>query len=342
MKQSKHHTAGAVLTLLLAAPLVTEILPGSTRFSSLFVFPIEICVWGGGAVLIRYLVRSRQLNWKGMLLLALALSVAEEFLIQQTSIAPLVIRLKGVTYARAWDINYVYLLWALLYESVFVVLLPVHLAEFLFPGKKRDPWIGRRGVMLYSVLFLAGSFFAWFTWTQIARPKVFHMPAYHAPLRLVLPALAAIAVLVTSALVFCRQRPIAENAAKPPVFWLTGILGGLWTVPLYGLVILAFGLHPDFPPLWAVLGALVLAAIAFGTVPRWSASAAWRDRERYALICGVLLGSMLVSFVGFIGAAPADLWFKVAVDVVACVLLMRWSGKLRKKTNESDGPMTEA
>jgi len=89
------------LTLMILAPLLTEILPGATRFSSLFVLPIEICVWGGGAVLIRDAVRRWQLGWLNMLLLAIALAVAEECLIQQTSLAPLVIRLKGVTYARA-------------------------------------------------------------------------------------------------------------------------------------------------------------------------------------------------------------------------------------------------
>lgn len=95
-------------------------------------------VWGGGALLIRYVVRKCQLGWKNMLFLALVLSVAEEFLIQQTSIAPPVIHLKGVTYARALGINYVYLLWALIYESVSAVILPIYLTELIFPERKKD------------------------------------------------------------------------------------------------------------------------------------------------------------------------------------------------------------
>jgi len=47
------------------------------------------------------------------LLLALALAVAEECLIQQTSLAPMVLKLKGEVYARAYGVNYVYFLWAL-------------------------------------------------------------------------------------------------------------------------------------------------------------------------------------------------------------------------------------
>ena len=38
------------LALVLMAPLLAEVLPGATRFSSLFVLPIEMCVWGGGAL----------------------------------------------------------------------------------------------------------------------------------------------------------------------------------------------------------------------------------------------------------------------------------------------------
>jgi hypothetical protein len=38
-----------------------------------------------------------------------------------------------------------------------------------------------------------------------------------------------------------------------------------------------------------------------------------------------LFGSMAVSFVGFIGAAPMDLWFKIVVDSAALVWLS-WLG----------------
>jgi hypothetical protein len=43
---------GAALLLMILAPLSAEILPGATRFSAIFVFPIEVVVWGGGALLI--------------------------------------------------------------------------------------------------------------------------------------------------------------------------------------------------------------------------------------------------------------------------------------------------
>jgi hypothetical protein len=64
------------LSLMILAPLLAEILSGATRFSAIFVLPIEICVWGGGALFIRYAIRRWGLGWRNMLLLALALAVA--------------------------------------------------------------------------------------------------------------------------------------------------------------------------------------------------------------------------------------------------------------------------
>ena len=64
------------LTLAFLAPMLAEVLPGATRFSSIFVFPIEMAVWGGGAVMARALVRSRELGWWSLLFLGLGLSIA--------------------------------------------------------------------------------------------------------------------------------------------------------------------------------------------------------------------------------------------------------------------------
>ena len=304
--------------------MVAEVLPGATRFSSLFVLPIEMCVWGGGALLIRAAVRRWRLGWRSMVCLALALAIAEECLIQQTSLAPLVIQLKGVVYARAFGINYVYLLWALIYESVFVVVVPIHLVELIFPDRRSAVWLTRIGLAVTGFLFSVGSFLAWFTWTQIARVKVFHLPPYTPPMSAVLTAVAAIAALMLLA-----SRPAqnvtagAPPAWSPPSPWLLGIAGALWAVLWYGLVLLGFGIAPWIPPAYAVTGGLALVAGILLTLPRWCASPRWSDMHTYGVVCGTMVGSMLVGFVGFVGAAPLDLYFKIAVNVIAMALLAR-------------------
>ena len=309
------------LTLAFLAPVFAEVLPGATRFSSLFVFPIELAVWGGGAVMARALVRSRRLGWWSLLLLGLALSVAEELLFQQTSVAPMVIRLKGETWARAFDLNYVYLIWALVYESVWVVLLPTLATDLIFSEKREEPWLNRTGTIVTGILFSGGCFFAWFTWTQIARTQVFHQPEFTPPPRWVAVAVVAIVLLVAAAL--RSPRRFTSRTLLPPPPPLLGTLSAVWATGWFGLVVLAFGIAPHAPPVMTAFVAILVTILLLMLVPLWAADPRWDRRHDYALIAGGLCGSMAVSFVGFIGAAPVDLWFKIIVNAAAIVWLAR-------------------
>jgi hypothetical protein len=320
--------------LAFLAPLFAEVLPGATRFSSIFVFPIEMAVWGGGAVLARAIVRKRRLGWWSLLLLGLALAIAEEFLIQQTSVAPMVIRLKGETWARAFGVNYVYLLWALAYESIWVVLMSTLAAELVFPRQRHETWLSRAGAIVTATLFAVGCFFAWFTWTQIARTKVFHQPPYTPPLQWVVAAAAAIALLILAAL---RSPPKVPSWLAPPRPWLVGLLGAIWAVLWFGLVVLAFGIDPHFPEVAAAGAGLIVIACLLYFVPRWAAGAGWSGRHNFALIAGSLTGSMAVSFVGFIGPPSNDLWFKIIVDLAALAGLA-WLGRRLKFESKSAAP----
>ena len=82
-----------------------------------------------------------------MLLLGLALSIAEEFIIQQTSLAPMPFPGSHPEYGRIWGVNLVYLLFMLGYESVWVVLVPVQLTELFFPVGLHSPGCGNVGLL---------------------------------------------------------------------------------------------------------------------------------------------------------------------------------------------------
>ncbi|MDB5719987.1 MAG: hypothetical protein JWP15_605 [Alphaproteobacteria bacterium] len=312
------------LLLAFLAPVFTEVLPGATRFSSIFVFPIEMAVWGGGAVLIREVVRRRGLGWWSLLLLGLALAIAEECLIQQTSLAPLVIRLKGEEWARAFGVNYVYLLWALVYESVWVVLLSVLTAEMVFPGRRAEGWLSRAGAIATISLFLLGAFLAWFSWTRIARVQVFHQPPFAPPTLAVFAALLGMLILAWAAL-RVRRSPSASSWRPPPSVLLAAA-AAIWAILWYGLVVLAFGIAPRTPSIVVVAGGLGVILILIVLVPRWAAHPGWSRRHDFALVAGALAGSMAVSFVGFIGSSSADLAFKIAADLLAALFLL-WLGR---------------
>jgi hypothetical protein len=317
------------ITLMLMAPLLTEVLPGATRFSSIFVLPIEMCVWGIGALFIRDALRRWKLGWTSMILMGIALAIAEECLIQQTSLASLVIRLKGQTYARAFGINYVYFLWALIYEPVFVVVLSISVVELIYPSRKQIPWISKSGLFVLLPLLLIGSLLAWFSWTQIARVKIFHLPPYHLPLPAVLLSITAIGVLVYAAF---KMKQRSGKPLMPPSAWLLGLLGGIWAVCLYGVVLLAFGIDPAFPEWFAVAGTLVfLVIIPIAILPKIVAHPGYEIKHQFGLTCGTIIGSMAAGQLGFIGATGPDLYFKIITNVLAVFLLIVLGIHLQKQ-----------
>jgi hypothetical protein len=320
---SRLHCVAPALWLMISAPLVAELLPGATRLSAIFVLPIEILVWGGAALIIREIVRRRNLGWPNMLLLALALVIAEECLIQQTSLAPLVIKLKGVEYARAGGINYVYFLWAALYESLFVVFVPIGFAELVFYRRRHEAWMSNTALVIVSALFLVGALFAWFTWTQIARPHIFHVERYTPSAT----PLAAAAIVIISLVVLAvgpTRRAVLwnPNPLPPPHPILIGLSSGGITIAIFALELLAFGILPSLPPWAAVALASSIVAVLVLVAPRCWAHPRWSSSHQCAAIYGAILANMAIFFVAFIGSTPTDFYGKIILDLLATVLLI--------------------
>jgi hypothetical protein len=318
--------AAAAVALLLLAPIVSEVLFGATRVSVLFVLIPQIATWGCGALLIREAVRRGHRSWVSLLLFGVALAIAEECLIQQTSLAPMV-GLASHEYGRVLGVNWVYLLWALGYESVWVVVLPVRLAELLFPAVRDEPWVGRRGLVVASLAFLLGSFVAWFSWTQMARTKVFHMPEYQPPLPALILAIAAIAIVVLAAFSpWTASRPRrAEAARSAPNPWLAGFIAFGFGLPWSVLVLLGYGAVPSIPfEIPMIAGVAWVGAVLF-LVARWTSSRGWDDRHRYALVFGGILACMAGGFVIFAvgGALPIDWIGKAVLNLIAVLGLTR-------------------
>jgi len=325
------------LLMMVLPPFFTEWLQGGTRLSAIIGFPpivvMEIVVWGGGALMLRALARKLGLGWGSLILFGLAIAMAEEFVIQQTSFAPLVIKLKGVEWARAGGINYVYALWALVYEAVWVVLMPTLVAEMVFPDRKRETWLRPVGLIIVGLLFPIGSAMAWFGWTRIARVRTFHLPIYDPTPGELLGALAVIAALFLWAIKFPPRRAVS---APPPSPVLLGISGAIWSTLWFMLVVLAFGLMPQLPAPAVFVAFLVLILVVLACMMRWGADAAWTESHSFGLVFGTLGGAMLATFGGFIGnATPADMAFKIVTNLIALGLMLLLGRSMTTKRGDS-------
>lgn len=241
---SKWRRRAPVIALLLLAPIVSEVLYGATRLSYIFVLIPEIGAWGCGALMIRYAARRWRLAWPGMLLLGLALAVAEECIIQQTSIAPLL----GVAhseYGRVWGVNWVYFIWALGFEAVWVVLVPVQLVDLIYPARRDQPWLGIGGFVRAAIFFCIASFVAWFSWVKRARTQVYHLPPYDPPPLYLALALVAIVGMIAGAYSLRGPRQLASGS--PPSPMTVGLVVGVLALPWGALVLLAYGSAPRIP-----------------------------------------------------------------------------------------------
>jgi hypothetical protein len=326
---------GPVWTLLILAPVIGEVLSGATRLSFLFVLLPEIMVWGGGALLCRELVRRWRAGALSLLLLGLALSVAEEFIIQQTSIAPLPFLGANAEYARYFGINCLYFLFMLGYESLWVVLVPVQVTELCFPSRRSHPWLRTRAIIVTCTCFLIGSILAWYGWTQQARPNL-HAAPYRPPAALILLGLGAIAALVFLA---WRLRRIAHPGQsityRSPNPWLIGIVIFVWTTAWWSLMVLIFSPHPAIPAPLALLGATVWACAGFGLAGYWSTGAGWSDTHRFAAAFSATLSCMLPGYLSLAGWTRPDLIFKIAVNFCAVIGFSLLARNIHKRRSDS-------
>ena len=312
-----------VAALLVLSPVIGEVLSGATRLSFIFVLVSEIMVWGCGALLIREAVRRWKGGWTSVLLLGFGLAIAEEFIIQQTSIAPLPF-VPPPGYGRLWGVNWPYFVFMLGYEAIWIVVVPIQVTEMIFPERRDQPWLSPRGLVLSSVVFVVGSFIAWYLWTQMARPNVFHVPAYDPPAGTVLLGFLAIAFLAGCAFAVRRSGPVrSARRSVPP--WVAALAALLLGFPWYLLMVVVFAPGVTLA-LWIPMAlACAWGALAF-VVVRWlSAGAAWDDPHRWAISLGALLVCMIAGFLGAASWSRLDTIAKAIMNVaaVAGMLVLR-------------------
>ncbi len=321
------------LALLVLAPLVGEVMSGATRVSYIVVFIPEVMVWGCGALMVREIVQRWRGGWTSMLMLGLALSVAEEFIIQQTSIAPLPWLPSTQSYGRAGGVNWVYFLYMLGFESIWIVLVPVQLARLIFPDRRNETWLRTRGLIISGIVFLLGSFIAWFSWTQQARTKVFHAAEYHPPPALIAAGLLTIALLIAAG---WALRGVGEPEVNPsrnaPSPWLVGVGAFLLGIPWWILIVLVFIPNLPVSPAVPLIAGILWAATTYFWIRRWSSGAGWSDLHRWALVFGAILVCMVGGFGGSSVWPRVDLIGKIVLNAIGVVALIALGRRLSRQS----------
>ena len=277
-------SARAAPFLYVLAPVCGELLSGSTPLRA-FVNPLVFLylsgLYGGGALVVREIVRRRGLGWRAVLLLGSAYGVLEEGLVVTSWFNPYWPDAASLgAYGRALELNWLWALHLTLFHAVLSIAAPIVIAESLFPAIADRPWLGDRALRFVTIWLGIVSVAGLFGFGFVA----FREQGYTHPPTVYLLALAAAVVLVRLAL--RHPRAASARRAGAPSLWRLRLFGFAATAA--GFVIAWVG--PAVMPVAAVtIAALTgVAAAALLAVGRWASSAAWGQPQRLALASGAI------------------------------------------------------
>jgi hypothetical protein len=218
---------------------------------------------------------------------------------------------------------------------VWVALIPIQLTELLFPQRRREAWLRTQGLIIASIVFLIGSFMAWYGWTQRARVHVFHMPPYSPPVPYLLGAFGAIVLLIVAASTWPVDRSISADELPNPA--AVGITTTLLGAPWAAFVLLGYGSYPRTPAPLALIGGIAWCIVTFLLMRRWTSARNWNDIYRFAVVFGGVMACILGGFVMFkVGGALRIDWVgKVVLNALAVLWLISLSRKVRRNQSST-------
>jgi hypothetical protein len=265
------------LGLFFLAPLVGEFLLGNLPIVFLPLVFVVAPMYGGGALLIREVVRRRGLGWPTIVVLALAYGVLEEGLTTQSLFNPDYAdqNLLKDGFIPTLGIGVPWTLFVVGIHVFWSISTPILMMEILAGDRRTTPWLGRRGLIITAVLFVVGiavnTAINMAQWPYVATPAQFTVTG------------VLVVLLVVAALLLPRRRssdPRPGTAPRPRTVFIATLVGGACFV---GLTV--------FPlPIWAAVGLLILGVVVYLTlIALWSSRDGWNDWHRLAIGSGALL-----------------------------------------------------
>jgi len=259
--------------LYFLSPFIAEYLLGDFTVADLAALLFLGAMYGGGAILIREIVRRTGRGWPTIVTLALAYGVLEEGLITQSLFNPNYAHhhLLAEGFVPALGIAVPWTIFVLALHAVWSISVPIALVEGLLPQRRTTPWLKTPGLIVATALFVLGSALVtagsyadghfWATW----------------------PHLAVVLLVVAALIVVAFRLPtVAQTEPGTVNPWL------VLTTTLAGGVVFMVGRH--FLPAW-LSPIVMLADFAAVTVlvVRWARRTGWGDGHRLALAAGPVL-----------------------------------------------------
>jgi hypothetical protein len=264
--------------LFLLAPLVAEFLLGNLPLTALPALVLLAPLYGGGALLIREVVRRTGRGWPSILVLALAYGVLEEGITTMSLFNPdyAGLRLLDNGYIAPLGIGGPWTVFVLGLHTIWSISAPIAVMEVLAGDRRATPWLGRIGLAVTAVLFAIG-----IVGTTLVGFSTSHFIASSPQL---VATVVVVLGLVAVAFAFGRGAPAAEPSAEGSA------APNPWLVAAFALVASSgFKLLPRDGAAWLYVGGVLLLALGtIALVRLWSRQPGWGDAQRLALAGGAL------------------------------------------------------
>jgi len=315
---------GPALLLLVLAPIVAEFLLGDFSVRSLWLLPLFLLQYGGGALLVREVARRSGRGWPAMVLLALAYALVEEAFTTQSLFNPSYLgqRLLDSGYLPLLGTSPVWAVFVLTIHVVWSISTPILIAEEVAGPRRVVPWLGRPGLPLVVVLYALGCLLT--ALGTLAQSR------FVAPAPQLAGAAALTVAVVAAAFLLPVRRARPPRPAPAPAPWLVAVA----TLALTTAFELAHrgGEALALPPAVVVAAMLACAAAGVALITAWSRARGWGSSHRLALATGAVLTYAWVGLNAFrqgrtnIGwpAGPIDIAGQVRL-ILAVLGLIAWA-----------------
>jgi hypothetical protein len=270
--------------LFFLAPLLAEFLLGDLPITLLSALIVLAPAYGGGALLIREVVRRAGRGWPTIVILALTYGVVEEAFTTQTLFNPnylhLNLHLLQSAYIPALGIGGWWTVFVLTLHTAWSISTSIALVEAAVPDRAGVPWLGTTGLIVTSVLYLLG---------LVSNTAIGLRQDHFMATDGQFAAAGSVCILLVLLAFLHPRRPVAVSARVPNP-WLVGALA-----LAAGSAVLVI------PPRWnwgaaaAVLGVDLGMA---GLVLLWSRRTGWDMRHKLALAGGAALAYAWHAFLG--------------------------------------------
>jgi len=321
--------------LFFLAPLVAEFLLGNLPITALSTLVVLAPLYGGGALLIREVVRRTGRGWPAIVVLGVAYGVLEEGIASMSLFNPNYAgeRLLDSGFIPALGMGGPWTVFVLTLHAIWSISVPIAIMEVFAGERATRPWLGSVGLGVAALLFVAG----------LAASLAISIFTYHfvASVPQLAGTVVVAAALAAAGLTVGRPRrdsvgsagSVGSAARRAPSPWLVG-----------GAALLASSIFKELPRNtlgWIyVVVVLALAAGTWALVHRWSQQDGWGAAHRLALAAGAVCTYAWTAFPQqpMLPATPRqDLIGNVVFAAGAVALVAAAAWRLAHRTGSSPG-----